>query len=116
MSEEERLIAAASRGDADAFEKLVRSRQEKVFWTAYQVVGHIEDARDVAQHVFLRLWQAGAGRRALSCRRPTAWNRSPRQPPEHPDRNCAGGRSSRYSAPWPGACRRSSAPSSSSKK
>jgi RNA polymerase sigma-70 factor (ECF subfamily) len=57
MSEEERLIAAASRGDAAAFEKLVRSRQEKVFWTAYQVVGHIEDARDVAQHVFLRLWQ-----------------------------------------------------------
>lgn len=57
MSEEERLIAAASRGDADAFEELVRSRQEKVFWTAYQVVGNSEDARDVAQHVFLRLWQ-----------------------------------------------------------
>lgn len=57
MSKEARLIASASRGDADAFEKLVRSRQEKVFWTAYQVVGHIEDARDVAQHVFLRLWQ-----------------------------------------------------------
>jgi len=57
MSEEARLIAAASQGDAAAFEQLVRSRQEKVFWTAYQVVGHMEDARDVAQHVFLRLWQ-----------------------------------------------------------
>ena len=57
MSEEARLIAAASQGDAGAFEQLVRSRQEKVFWTAYQVVGHMEDARDVAQHVFLRLWQ-----------------------------------------------------------
>jgi RNA polymerase sigma-70 factor (ECF subfamily) len=57
MTDEARLIAAAGRGDRDAFEKLVGGRQERVFWTAYQVVGHFEDARDVAQHVFIRLWQ-----------------------------------------------------------
>jgi len=57
MADEARLIAAAGRGDRDAFEELVGRRQERVFWTAYQVVGHFEDARDVAQHVFLRLWQ-----------------------------------------------------------
>ena len=57
MTDEARLIAAAGRGDRSAFEKLVGGRQERVFWTAYQVVGHFEDARDVAQHVFIRLWQ-----------------------------------------------------------
>ncbi len=57
MTDEARLIAAAGRGDRNAFEKLVGGRQERVFWTAYQVVGHFEDARDVAQHVFIGLWQ-----------------------------------------------------------
>ncbi len=57
MTDEAWLIAAAGRGDRQAFEKLVCGRQERVFWTAYQVVGHFEDARDVAQHVFIRLWQ-----------------------------------------------------------
>lgn len=57
MIDEARLIAAAGRGDRDAFETLVSGRQEMVFWTAYQVVGDFEDARDVAQHVFIRLWQ-----------------------------------------------------------
>ena len=58
MSQETRLIARAARGDRDAFEELVRSRQQKVFWTAFQVVGDEEDARDVAQQVFIRLWKA----------------------------------------------------------
>jgi RNA polymerase sigma-70 factor (ECF subfamily) len=57
MTEEARLIAKAARGDRDAFESLVRSRQERVFWTAFQVVGDEEDARDVAQQVFIRLWK-----------------------------------------------------------
>jgi RNA polymerase sigma-70 factor (ECF subfamily) len=57
MTDEARLIARAARGDRDAFEELVRSRQERVFWTAFQVVGDEDDARDVAQQVFIRLWQ-----------------------------------------------------------
>ena len=57
MTEEARLIARAARGDRDAFESLVLSRQEKVFWTAFQVVGDEDDARDVAQQVFIRLWK-----------------------------------------------------------
>ena len=57
MTEEAGLIARAARGDREAFESLVRSRQERVFWTAFQVVGDEEDARDVAQQVFIRLWK-----------------------------------------------------------
>ena len=57
MTEEARLIAKAARGDREAFESLVRSRQERVFWTAFQVVGDEDDARDVAQQVFIRLWK-----------------------------------------------------------
>jgi RNA polymerase sigma-70 factor (ECF subfamily) len=61
MTDEARLIAAAARGDRDAFERLVQSRQQRVFWTAYQVVGNEDDARDIAQQVFIRLWRALPG-------------------------------------------------------
>ncbi|MFQ5718864.1 MAG: RNA polymerase sigma factor [Acidobacteriota bacterium] len=56
MTDEARLIREAAAGDREAFACLVRSRQGRVFWTAYQVVGSEEDARDVAQEVFIRLW------------------------------------------------------------
>ena len=58
MTDEARLIRDAAAGDRDAFERLVRSRQARVFWTAFQVVGNEEDARDVAQEVFIRLWRS----------------------------------------------------------
>jgi RNA polymerase sigma-70 factor (ECF subfamily) len=58
MSDEAQLIGAATRGDARAFEKLVRLKREQVVRTAYQVTGDLEDARDVAQGVFLSVWKA----------------------------------------------------------
>ena len=58
MTDEARLIRDPAAGDRDAFERLVRSRQARVFWTAFQVVGNEEDARDVAQEVFIRLWRS----------------------------------------------------------
>jgi len=57
MSDDSRLIRAASAGDHDAFGALVRRRQARVFWTALQIVGNEEDARDVVQEVFIRLWR-----------------------------------------------------------
>lgn len=57
MSDEARLIREATAGDREAFEALVRRRQSRVFWTALQVVGNEEDARDVTQEVFIRLWR-----------------------------------------------------------
>lgn len=51
------LIRAAARGDRAAFDELVLSRRETVLRTAYQITGNREDALDVAQAVFLRLWK-----------------------------------------------------------
>ena len=49
------LIRAAAGGDRRAFEDLVLKKRERVVRTAYQITGDQEDARDVAQSVFLRL-------------------------------------------------------------
>jgi len=47
-------IERARRGDASAFEELVRQYQEIAFRTAYLVVGDADEARDAAQEGFLR--------------------------------------------------------------
>ena len=51
---EREWIEAARRGDASAFEELVRQYQEIAFRTAYLVVGDADEARDAAQDGFLR--------------------------------------------------------------
>lgn len=51
---EREWIEAARRGDAPAFEELVRRYQEIAFRTAYLVVGDADEARDAAQDGFLR--------------------------------------------------------------
>jgi RNA polymerase sigma-70 factor (ECF subfamily) len=51
-------IRAAAAGDRRAFEEIVLAKRERVVRTAYQIVGDLEDARDVAQGVLLRLWRA----------------------------------------------------------
>jgi RNA polymerase sigma-70 factor (ECF subfamily) len=51
---EREWIEAARRGDASAFEELVRQYQEIAFRTAYLVVGDADEARDAAQEGFLR--------------------------------------------------------------
>lgn len=57
MRDEAGLIRAAAEGDESAFEDLVLLKRERVVRTAYQITGDLEDARDVAQWVFLRLWK-----------------------------------------------------------
>jgi RNA polymerase sigma-70 factor (ECF subfamily) len=56
--DELQVIRLARDGDQDAFEELVRLKRDKVFWVAYQVVGRDEDARDISQMVFLRVWRS----------------------------------------------------------
>jgi len=51
------LIRAAARGDRRAFEDLVLRKRDKVVRTAFQITGNLEDAKDVSQGVFLRLWR-----------------------------------------------------------
>jgi RNA polymerase sigma-70 factor (ECF subfamily) len=58
MRDEGELIRAAAGGDRRAFEELVALKRERVVRTAFQITGNLEDARDVAQVVFSRLWTA----------------------------------------------------------
>ncbi len=58
MADEGDLIRAAARGEPEAFEQLVRLKRERVVRTAYQITGDPEEARDVAQWVFVRIWKA----------------------------------------------------------
>lgn len=51
------LLRAAARGDRRAFEEVVLARRETVVRIARRIVGDPEDARDVAQAVFLKLWK-----------------------------------------------------------
>ena len=51
------LIRAAAGGDRRAFADLVLKKRERVVRTAFQITGNLEDAKDVAQGVFLKLWK-----------------------------------------------------------
>src|SRR5437867_4027472 len=55
--EEREMIRKAQAGDLQAFEELVRGWREQVFRIARQIIGEEEGAKDVAQMVFIRLWQ-----------------------------------------------------------
>ena len=57
MRDEPQLIRDASAGERAAFDELVRLKRERVVRTAFQVTGDLDDALDVAQGVFLKLWQ-----------------------------------------------------------
>ncbi|HVR42682.1 MAG TPA: RNA polymerase sigma factor [Thermoanaerobaculia bacterium] len=51
------LIQAIRSGEADGFETLVRRKSGKVYGICYRVVGGAEDAKDVAQLAFVRIWE-----------------------------------------------------------
>ncbi|MEZ6195190.1 MAG: sigma-70 family RNA polymerase sigma factor [Planctomycetota bacterium] len=55
---ERELIRAVQAGDHAAFETLVKTYEQKVFWVAYNFLGNTEDARDVAQDSFMRVFKA----------------------------------------------------------
>ena len=52
------LVQGALDGDADAFATLVARYQRKGFWIAYHVLGRVEDARDVTQEAFVRVYRS----------------------------------------------------------
>ncbi|MBV9612697.1 MAG: RNA polymerase sigma factor [Acidobacteriaceae bacterium] len=56
-SDEGTLIRAAQRGDPDAFEQLVRSYDHNVLRMAVNLLHSHEDARDVYQEAFLRVYR-----------------------------------------------------------
>jgi RNA polymerase sigma-70 factor (ECF subfamily) len=56
--EERALIKASQTGDLDAFGQLVQRYQKKVYWIAFSLVGHADDAQDLGQEAFLRVFKA----------------------------------------------------------
>jgi RNA polymerase sigma-70 factor (ECF subfamily) len=55
--DELQLIRAAASGERRAFGELVLVKREQVVRAAFQITGDMDDAMDVAQGVFLKLWQ-----------------------------------------------------------
>jgi RNA polymerase sigma factor (sigma-70 family) len=55
---EEQLVARAKRGDAAAYEELVRTHQGIALRTAYLVVGDETDAQEAAQDAFVKAYRA----------------------------------------------------------
>ena len=55
--QEKELVIRCQDGDKRAMEALIRQYQQWVYNTAYGILGNPEDAADMAQDVFLWLWE-----------------------------------------------------------
>jgi RNA polymerase sigma-70 factor (ECF subfamily) len=57
----EELVEACRRGDPAAFEELVRTTHRAVYTLVYRIVGNPDDAADVTQDVYVRVWRGLRG-------------------------------------------------------
>jgi RNA polymerase sigma-70 factor (ECF subfamily) len=55
--DDRQLVEQIRQGDDSAFETLVRRKTTKVYGLCYRVIGNGEDAKDISQLVFLKLWE-----------------------------------------------------------
>jgi len=51
------LVQTIRTGDTEAFEQLVRRKTSKVYALCYRIIGNAEDAKDISQLVFIKLWE-----------------------------------------------------------
>lgn len=59
MSDNEKLLLGrAKAGDIPAFEQLIEGYQKKVFNIAYRMLGNYDDANEIAQEVFIRVFKS----------------------------------------------------------
>ena len=56
MTDDHELVRRTKLGDRSAFEILVRRYQDRAYSVAFQILGHHEDALDVAQEAFARAY------------------------------------------------------------
>jgi RNA polymerase sigma-70 factor (ECF subfamily) len=56
------LIARSKRGDTDAFRQLVEQHTRYAFALAFRLLTDEEDAQDVVQDAFIRVWTSQIGR------------------------------------------------------
>ena len=57
-TDERHLIERCKSGDRDAFDKLVRCYEKRVYNLAYRLSGHYDDANDISVDTFIRVFQA----------------------------------------------------------
>jgi len=55
--DDRQLVRTIRSGDTDAFEQLVRRKTTKVYSLCYRIIGNAEDAKDISQLVFIKLWE-----------------------------------------------------------
>jgi RNA polymerase sigma-70 factor (ECF subfamily) len=55
--DDRQLVEQIRHGDDGAFETLVRRKTSKVYGLCYRVIGNSEDAKDISQLVFIKLWE-----------------------------------------------------------
>lgn len=55
--DDKELVRTILSGDAAAFEQLVRRKTTKVYALCYRIAGNSEDAKDISQLVFIKLWE-----------------------------------------------------------
>ncbi len=60
---DETLAFAAQQGNTEAFASLGDRHKDRVYRTLYQVVGNEQDAQDLTQEVFLKVYRSLAGYR-----------------------------------------------------
>lgn len=65
-AEEIALIRRAQQGEHQAFGQIVRRYDQRVLSLAYDLIGNLEDAKDVYQEVFLRIYRGLGGFRFQS--------------------------------------------------
>lgn len=56
--QEEALIRRVQRQDADAFEQLLLAHQKSVYNLCFRMLGNEQDALDLSQETFLRVWKS----------------------------------------------------------
>ncbi len=57
-AEEKAIIERCKRGDLGAFNELVKKYEKQVYNFAYRLTGNYDDASDIAQEAFLRVYNA----------------------------------------------------------
>jgi RNA polymerase sigma-70 factor (ECF subfamily) len=57
VSTDEQLISLCREGDERAWERFIRRHQDRILNLAYQFTGNREEARDLAQEIFVRLYE-----------------------------------------------------------
>src|ERR1041384_5143820 len=55
--DDRQLVETIRGGDTEAFETLIRRKTSKVYALCYRIIGNAEDAKDISQLVFIKLWE-----------------------------------------------------------